>query len=270
MSFSAKCLLPLCIAIAACGGGAAEAPKSRPGDIDSVAAYTLPSDQTIVAKLYDPDYSVPDGFFVDERAGLSQSYTVHHVMDPSASFELCTDEFSVAESWEAADNASRSVSGYYVGAHENDRYFEFIRELSYDDDIGNVDDLTSPGFARVFKCSNTQRDGVDRSLLSGYAGRLNVRPLTSPALREFTEYFWQFAFFPQRYRKVLDSVAVPGTLEHRLVLAFATTQGDGQCDLVEVAEWRFAADASGDIASSFSVLRRFEADLVDGSPQLCL
>ena len=273
MRFTALMLLPMLAAAASCGGGGA-AETSKPAAITPEPATTtaLPSREAIIAKLYDPDYSVPDGFFVDERSGTAESYTVHHVMDETVSYELCTDDFAVAESWEAADNASRSVNGYYVGAYENDRYFEFIRELSYDDDVGNINDLTSPGFARVFKCSNTVRDGVDRSLLTGYAGRLNARPLDNARVREFAEYFWQFTFFPQRHRKVLDSApsAGSGALQHSLLLAFASSQGSGQCDLVEVVSWDFAADAvTGDISSEFRTLSTFEAELVSGSPRLC-
>lgn len=273
MRFSALILLPLLAAATSCGGGGSpSAPKSDGAGTEAQTAYALPSDEQIIAKVYNPFYSVPDGFFVDERASTAQSYTVHHVMDPSNSFELCTDDFTVAESLEAADNESRNVGGYYVGAHENERYFEFIRELSYDDDVGNIDDLTSPGFARIFKCSNTSRDGVDRSLLSGYAGTLNARPLTEAQVREFSEYFWQFTFFSERYKKVLASFSdnAPTGYGRTLLLAFASGQGTGRCDRVEVAEWRFVADAaSGIVQSELVTIRQFEAEVVNGSPRLC-
>lgn len=272
MRITALVLLPLFATVASCGGGSSDssAPAATPAQAETAAP--LPSRQSIIAKLYDPDYSVPEGFFVDERAGTAGSYTVYHVMDESVSYELCTDDFAVAEAWESADNDARAVSGYYVGAYENDRYFEFIRELSYEDDVGNVGQPTTPGFARVFKCSNTVRDGVDRALLSGYAGRLNARPLDGARLGEFAEYFWQFTFFPQRYRKVLDSAptASGASLDHALLLAFASNQGDGRCDRVEVVSWNFTADAvTGDITSDFRTLSAFEAELVDGSPRLC-
>ena len=273
MKLSAFIMLPLVVATVSCGSeGTAENPAT--GDLGSPAALSVvePSNDMIMSLIYDPDYSVPNGFFVDERASIAVSYSVHHVLDPSNSFELCSDDFAIAEALEQADNESRSVSGYFVGAYENDRYFEFIRELSYDEDVGNIDELTSPGFSRVFKCTNTSRDGVDRSLLSGYAGQLNSRPLRQSDVSEFAEYLWQFAFFPARQKKVLDSYAssADGRLSHTLLLGFASTQGDGRCDLIEVVAWRFRADStSGRLTSEFELVRSFEAETVDGIPRLC-
>ena len=270
MRIAAITFVPLCVFAVSCGGSAPQTPVSGAPPATTAAAPSLPSNIDVIAKVYDPFYGTPDGFFVDARAGTAQSYTVHHVMDDSLSFEVCTDDFQTAEAWEAADNASRSVNGYYVGSIETDRYFEFIRELSYDDDVGNIDDLTSPGFARVFKCSNTNRNGVDRALLSGYAGALNSRPLGPDSTREYVEYFWQFTFFPQRYKKVLASYPGAEPNSRTLLLGFATTQGNNRCDRIEVAEWRFVADAStGEIQSQFEILRTFEAQLVDGSPLIC-
>lgn len=272
MRVSALALLP-CLAIAAaCSGGSGDPPGAA-GQSPAVNGQTtnLPDDDSILARLYDPDYTAPEGFFVDERTGTAQSYTVHHVLDETGAFELCTDDFATAQAWESADNLARSVNGYYVGAYENDRYFEFIRELSYDDDVGNIVDLTSPGFARVFKCSALSRDGVDRSALSGFAGRINSRPLDAAAMRDFAEYFWQFTFFPARQRKVLDSINVAGGAPARtLLLAFASSAGDAECDRVEVVEWRFSADPdSGAVYSEFVTIRTLAAMLVAGSPMRC-
>lgn len=264
-------ILAMLAATAGCSGGSSTATDSPVASAPPSQSQSLPPDEDIVAKVYDPDYSTPADFFVDERAGTAQSYTVHHVLDDAGNFELCSDDFETASAWESADNASRSVSGYYVGAYENDRYFEFIRELSYDDDVGNVGDLTSPGFARVFKCSSLSRDGVDRSQLEGFAGQINARPLDDERLREFAEYFWQFTFFPARHRKVLSSSSsVDGGLRYTMLLAFAITQGSGRCDRIEVVEWSFSADAaSGAVSSTFTTVRAFEAELTDGSPRLC-
>lgn len=267
-------LLPLLLALNACGGGSAEPakPAATPALENPAPTYVLPGNGEIAARVYDPDYSVPGGFFTDARAGTSASYTVHHVMDSSGSYELCTDDFATAEAWEAADNASRSVSGYFVGAVETERYFEFVRELNYTSDVGNVGSPTSPGYARVFKCSNTNRDGVDRSDLNGYAGMLNVTPRSAEDVRVFAEYLWQFAFFPYRHRKVLDSVgtATATGFDRSLILGFAVNQGDGRCDRIDVVEWSFAVDRdSGRIEQRFETVRSFEARLESGSPVLC-
>ena len=113
-------------------------------------------------------------------------------------------------------------------------------------------------------------DGVDRNLRHGYGGVINTRPLSAGVVRHFAEYLWQFAFFPQRYKKVLDSYSSAGGLDHTLLLAFGSSQGTGRCDLIEVVEWRFAANAgSGEIDRSFELLRIFEAEVIDGSPRLC-
>ena len=271
MRTAAILTISLSTLLASCGGGgSAEVPAPPASDQVTQSAPALPSDLDVIAKLYDPNYSVPDGFFVDERAGTAQSYTVHHVLHTSGAWERCTDDFDEAAAWESDDNDSRSVSGYYVGSIENDRYFEFIRELSYNDDVGNIGDPTSPGFARVFKCSHTSRDNVDRSALSGYAGTLNARPVDADAVAGFAEYFWQFSFFPQRHRKVLDTWSNTSGSEHTLLLGFASTQGTGQCDLIELVEWTFSADpVSGRVDGDFRLVRSFRAELLDGSPHLC-
>lgn len=265
--------LTLLVAIAAAGCNS-DTPGASSGDgpaLPSGTGHALPPDDEILAKLYDPGYSAPGGFYVDERAHTPGSYSLHHVKDPSVSFELCTDDFTVAAGWEAADNSSRQVNGYYVGHVENARYFEFVRELSYGDSVGNVGDPTSQGFARVLKCSYATRDGVDASLLTGYAGKLNLRPLDEAALREFVEYFWQFTFFNARAKKVLASYgsAREGELERTLLLAFATARG-GRCDRVEVVEWRFVTDAdTGEVHRQFETVHRFAAEVVAGVPRIC-
>ena len=172
MKIKTKFLLPV-LAIATACGGSGSSTEPQPGAPGVQAAKSLPTNDEILDRVYDSSYSVPDDFFVDERASMTRSYTLHHVLDASNSFERCTDDLVVAQAWEEADNASRAVNGYYVTSYENDRYFEFARELSFNDDVSNIGDITSPGFARVFKCHHTNRDGVDRLLVNGYAGRMD-------------------------------------------------------------------------------------------------
>ena len=272
MKISTQSLLPILAIAAACGGSGSTESGSTPDFAAGSPANALPGNAVILAKAYDNNYTVPDGFFVDERAGTTRSYTVHHVLDSSASFEECSDDLVDAQALEEADNSSRAVSGYFVTSHETERYFEFVRELAYTEDVGNINDVTSPGFARVFKCDHTDRRGVDRSLLDGYSGRINPERLDATALREFTEYLWQFRFFNTSHKKVISSYASggPAALQHTLLLALVHNQGQQACDRVDVVEWRFSANAaSGEITRDFDTVHSFEATVSAGIPTLC-
>lgn len=266
MKFSTLSLLPILVIVGACGGsGSTEAVEKA-----AAATVQLPADSEILGKTYDNNYQVPAGFFVDERATTPRSYTLHHVLDPSDSFEICSDDLVEAQAFEDADNASRAVNGYYVTSYENERYFEFVRELSYTEDVGNIGDPTSPGYARVFKCDHTNRNGVDRALLEGYAGKLNPVRLDAALLREFAEYLWQFTFFNVTHKKVIASYPDPASLQHTLLLALVINQGTNSCDRIDVAAWRFSADPdTGEVTREFDTLRSFEAMLVAGQPHIC-
>jgi len=264
-------LIPVFATAAACGGSGAEV-TNEVSDSPGSQEFVLPSDEEILGKAYDNNYSVPEGFYVDERAETVRSYTIHHVLDESNSFEVCSDNLVEAQALEDADNRSRAVNGYYVTSYENERYFEFVRELAYTQDVGNIGDVTSPGYARVFKCGHTNRDGVDRALLDGYAGRLDNERLNRDTLREFTEYLWQFTFFSVAGKKVIDSYASagPSALRHTLLLAFVVNQGIENCDRIDVIEWRFIANpTSGEITREFDTLHSFEATLSTGVPTIC-
>ena len=233
---------------------------------------TVSADEAVLAKVYDPDYSVPAGFFVDARTDTPGSYTVYHVKDESVSYELCTDDYAQALEWEARDNEQRHVGGYFVDSIETDKYFEVVRELTNPDGIGNVPGSTSPGFSRVFKCGYVNRDGVDRNLRDGFAGRLNTRPMVAPLVRDYAEYLWQFAFFWPARASVLESIQgeTNDAYEQTLVLGLVTPQGPGVCDLVEVVNWKFSAQKdSGLVSKTFQLQRSIEAALVDGQPRLC-
>jgi len=273
MKSSALLLFPILVIAAACGGSGAATEEISENAGQSAAKSNIPGNLEILGKVYDPDYSIPDGFFLDERVETTtRSYSLHHVLDESKSYELCTNDLTMAQTWEAADNASRTVNGYYVTSIENDRYFEFVRELEYTGDIGNVSNPTSPGYARVFKCNYADRAGVDRNLLDGYSGRLAVAPLGADTLREFVEYLWQFRFFNVSRKVVVASYGATDNagLGHTLLLALVVNQGTGQCDRVDIVEWHFRIDdAIGEITREFDTVRSFESALVNGVPELC-
>lgn len=231
------------------------------------------TDAEIMSKVYDPDYSVPANFFADERAATDSAYSVYHVKDTSGSYEVCTNDFNQAYAWETRDNERRSVGGVYVGSYENRMYFEFIRELEYTDAIGNVVSPTSPGFARVFKCSYVSRESVDRDSRDGFAGYLNSVPLTGAETAKFVQYMWHFSFFWPKEKTVLDTSGqeTSSHLEHSLLLALRTRGGSNQCDRIELVDWVFSVDRpSRRMYRQFTLIRSFEARLVDGAPRKCI
>lgn len=237
-----------------------------------IADASTAAHDDLLSRVYDTGYSVPDGFFVDERADTPHTYTVYHVKDHSVSYELCSDDYAEALAWEAADNASRAVNGHFVDAYENADYFEFIRELTYPSDVGNVQAETSVGFARVFKCSSVNRDGVDRNLRDGFGGVLTRRPLTAQSVRQLTEYLWQFEYFGAATRKVLDSYTTEDdqSIEHTLELAFLVKQGYDRCDRIEVFDWVFTAGKTeGRISRAFRFRYGIEARLEQGKAVPC-
>lgn len=240
--------------------------------IGDMSQQELPSDEEVMRKAYDNGYTVPDNFYVDERADTVGSYSLYHVKDPSVSYELCSNDHDEAFAWESADNSGHSVNGAYVGEYENEKYFEFVRDLSYPDSIGNVSSPTSPGFSRVFKCNYVNREGVDRNLRNGYAGTVGLRPLTAGTVRDYVEYMWQFTFFWPARKTVLESFTEEfgGTFRHTLLLAFVNKQGFGKCDLIEVVDWIFKVDqGTGQVTKEFRLLYSFEAEKSNGTPRRC-
>lgn len=257
-----------CVSIGACRNDAAE----EPGEVQLTEALSLPTNGQVLSKAYDSSYQTPEQFYVDERAATPGSYSVYHVKDVSVSYELCTDDFSEALAIDAADNASRAVNGEMVTSIENSRYFEFVRELTYPDSIGNISDPVSPGFSRVFKCSYVNRDGADRNLRNGFAGMLHTRPLSESVVKTYAEYMWQFTFFWPAKPKVLNSYSAEteNAFQNTLQLILVTNQGDARCDLIEVVDWEFSVDKNtGQITKAYRKLYETEAQLIDGSPQEC-
>ena len=273
MKISNLSLLPVMLIAAACGGSGSNGNDTSIDNKVLEAISQAPTNVEIMALAYDPDYLAPAGFFVDERTETStRSYSLHHVLDASNSYELCTNDLVEAQAWEQADNDTRAVSGYYVTSIENDRYFEFVRELDYTQDLGNITEPTSPGYARVFKCDYADRNGVDRNMLDGYSGMLTADAETAAGLREFTEYLWQFRFFNVQRKVVVESnnARLGADLTHTLLLAFVVNQGSGLCDRVDVSEWRFTRNSStGEVTRDFETVRSFEAQVVAGIPQIC-
>lgn len=256
----------------ACGGGSGD-DLSDNAPVNVVAdARVFPDDREVISKAYDSQYQVPDYFHVDERAFTQGAYSLYHVKNVDGSFELCANDYQDALDWEATDNDRRTVGGDFVGSAETDHYYEFVRELSFADSVGNITAPASTGFARVFKCDYLDRADVNRNLRDGYAGTLNRRPLSVDEIRVLSEYMWQFTFFWPTQKKVLETFSTEQTnvYQHTLLLALVTNQGADRCDLIEVVDWVFSMNkADGEITREFNLLYQFEAQLVDGVPEKC-
>lgn len=229
--------------------------------------------QEAIDLIYNTTYRYPDGYYFDMRDDVTRSYTLYHVKDPSISYELCTDNFDDAMTWEQADNDSRVVQGIFVGWEENEKYWEFYRELDYSNagSIGNISDITSPGFARIYKCSYVNRDGVDRNNFNGYGGILNA-DLNEQVVREFVQYTNFFNFWWPRTAKTLQFSSNETNEEfiHTLLLGLRTNQGTDKCDLIQLLDWRWTASkTTGNMERVLYNVDQFEADLINGVPVIC-
>ena len=82
----------------------------------------------------------------------------------SQSFELCSDDLVEAQAWEDCGQCVARRQRLLRDVDRDARYFEIVRELAYDNDVGNINSPTTPGFGRVFKCEHTnpRRRGPQR------------------------------------------------------------------------------------------------------------
>ena len=247
-----------------------------PDTVELPPPREFPTREQALDLIYSTTYRVPSDFYVDDRADTPRSYTVYHVKNLAIReedrWELCTDDFQTAYDWEQADNDRRLIGGVFVEWVENDRYWEFVRELDVSGSVGNTG-LTEPGFARVFKCSYVNRDGVDRTNENGYGGTFNA-PLSLAAASEFAEYMWQWKYWGATTAKVLDTYSEDAgdVYKHRLLLGLAVDQYDPErdCDLIQIVDWVWIFDkATGEITKRVEAVDRFDAKLENGTPIVC-
>ena len=239
----------------------------------SVQTEELPSSyprQEAIQLIYNTTYRYPDGYYFDMHDEITQSYTLYQVKDFSNSYELCTDNELEAIRLEQEDNDRRVVNGQFITYTQNERYFEFVRELDVSGSIGNTG-LTEPGFARIYKCSYVNRSGVDRNDFNGYGGIMNA-DLSEQVVREFVQYTNFFTFWWPRTAKTLQFNSEENNDEfiHALLLGLRTNQGTGKCDLIQLFDWRWTVSKStGDMERELYNVDQFEADLINGVPTIC-
>lgn len=211
-----------------------------------------PTREEVISLMYDPLYSVPDNFYTD-RPNVPRGYSLYHVKNAGNYFELCTNDENEALTWEDADNASRVIKGVFVEWSENDRYFQITRELDISGSTGNTG-LSEPGFARVFKCNYVNRDGVDRDNPNGYGGQFNAT-VNAQSVQNFVQYMWQWTFWWPTEAKVLRSYGTNDS--HTLLLSLRTRQTSG-CDLIQVLDWQWTFDSTGQVERALYHVDRFE------------
>ncbi len=231
---------------------------------------SYPIRQEAIQLIYDTTYRYPDGYYFDMHDEITQSYTLYQVKDFSNSYELCTDDELEAIRLEQEDNDRRVVNGQLITYTQNERYFEFVRELDVSGSIGNTG-LTEPGFARIYKCSYVNRVGVDRNDFNGYGGIMNA-DLSEQVVREFIQYTNFFTFWWPQTAKTLQFSSEENNDEfiHTLLLGLRTNQGTDRCDLIQLLDWRWTVNKSnGEMERISYLVDQFEADLVNGVPVIC-
>ena len=180
-------------------------------------------------------------------------------------YELCTDDWTEALAWSETIALAAPVYLALVGNDATERYFELDRVPQ--DDPQHYERI------RVYRCSYLDRSGVDLDGASDFAGTFNRRPLDADALRELSEYLWQFSEYDNANHVVLASTGEAATngLEHTLKLA--SLERGATCDRVVLRNWTHTVDlATGTLRSVVTALREFdvrrEGDAVVGCSEL--
>ncbi len=255
--------LTLIALLSGCGGGGG-------GDSSAPQGPTADSANLSVAKaVYGINAQVPAGFYTESNPYPDRQTLTLHVrqgdvapVTGGTNFEVCSDDFSEALDWSAANASRLGYTTNLTGNSEDDWYFQFDREIV----------STEPAMLvnRVFKCAT-----VDRSMVSSdLAGTLNRRPLDAASLKFLAEYLWGFSDYNNALNAVIESrgtAATSSLYEHRITRAVALRYaGSNQCDLIEVWQQYHRVDRTSGVVSVDEVFDRvFEAKLQAGVASLC-
>ncbi len=251
------------LALAGCGGSSSGAATESV----VVPVAQAPDDLKIARAVYGLEPSIPVGFYVEAQPYPDrQTFTVHvKARDVSAAAssdnEVCSDDFSEALDWSAANAQRQGYSTSLSGNQETDWYFQFDREIA----------STEPAMLlnRVYKCSV-----VDRSMASGgLVGIVNRRPLDGSALKFLAEYLWGFSAYNNALHAALESQGADSAnaFEHRIRRAEAKRfAGANNCDRIDVWDMTYSMDkTNGDVSLSETFVRDFEASYTAGVASLC-
>lgn len=266
----AALLLPggIALLLCACGGGGDE--LSTGGAPNTLAAGGVTyTHSEIAALIYSDSQRTPDGFYIESAPVFSGYVATSHLKTTDVNgsavlvHELCSDDFNQALQWSETANTLSGDNASLTGNDATERYFEFDRLRT----------STPPGYLRqrVYKCAYLDRGTVDLQATSGAAGTFNARPLDAAALKQLSEYLWQFTGYNNFGNVVLRSIGTSGSnsLAHSLIIATLLSSSDG-CDTIDVAEWQHTVDSgNGELTLSLTPLFSFQAQESNGSVSLC-
>lgn len=266
-------LLPcgLALLVCGCGGGDSSEPASTtPTTANATGAVTQTNSQ-IASLIYSDSQRTPAGFYSETAPVFSGYVATSHLkttdLNSSAvlRYELCSDDFNQALQWSETANSLSGDNAALTGTEITSRYFEFDRLRTG----------TPQGYLRqrIYKCAWLSRNTVDLRASSGDAGILNLRPLDATALKQVSEYLWQFTTYNNFGNVVLRSSGATGSnsLSHSLIIATLTrTSNIGSCDTISVSDWSHSVNATtGEMTLSVTPLFNFMARESGGAVSVC-
>lgn len=255
------------------GGGGSGSAGSAPAIIPITQRPTSLTDAQIAELVYAGSPRTPDDFYT-ESAPSSYAYvnTAHlkntdiaAVPNDAAQYELCSDDWNEALSWSETAQQRSGEPADLMATDETERYFEFGRVRSSEPDRYLR--------GRVFKCAYLQRETNNLRAQSGSAGVLESKPIDAQALKELSEYLWQFTSYNNYGHTVLSSTgdALSTALRRTLLVANLERNGTSStCDRITVEAWRHdVATATGELTRATEELWSFGARETGGVVELC-
>jgi hypothetical protein len=262
---------PAFAVLAACAvvscGGTGEDTSAPPPSASSA------EDVALAVRLYKGTERTPPDFAVEPRpANVTGVLATRHLtnLDVVASanagprFEVCTNDLGEAIAW--SERVS-TWNGAYTDLSEvngDERYTEIARVPR-----------TDPSALlrhRTYRCDYLDRSGSDLSQEVGAAGTYQKRPADAAALKQVSEYLWQFTIYNNSDHVVASSTGSTSgnTLRHRIRMAHLTRGTNNSCDTIRVIDWTHVLNAdSGGMTREMADVRTFAARQTLTGAELC-
>ena len=268
---SVRCAIGVVViaSLGACGGGGSSVAAQDP----QAARPVTQSDLEIAQLLYTDSARTPPGFYSEPAPSSDYTATFHikntDLAPPATptdpAFEVCTDDWNQALDWSETVAAARPVYSDLTETDTTEHYYQFVR-------TPRSTSLPTDQM-RVYRCTFLDRVGANIARMTGAAGHINKRPLTSADVKWTLEYLWRFSVYNNVDNAVLKSAAAAHAASpaHELTLAqLVPGAGANGCDRVRVFAWNYRADAaSGALQSEQRDLWSFDARRDNSTVQLC-